>query len=170
VSFGLGALRAIGQHLAPDDDTLNWLQDLPQRLHEGDPEALVYVLWAGLGGERSGFTPLELLIVLDDCEPEELTALPGAVLGALMETMPRKGKGAGGSGKPWDWNVAAAVWSTEWGQPESAFDTTTLRRFHDLSDGRSILYASASEGGAQSSGETRITTMAEFEELFAMRG
>lgn len=171
VSFGAGAVRKLGQQVASEDGSLKWLETLLPRLEAGDPEALVYTLWAGLGAEKAGFTPMELLILLDDCHPGELEALPLDLLEALVDSLPRKGKGGGGgTGQPWDWNVAAAVWSTVWGQPAAEFANITLREFHDLSDGRSLLFASAQEGGAHGPDAQKVTTMGGWLELLNLKG
>jgi hypothetical protein len=143
------------------------MADALAALTNGDVRVMVYVLWAGMGCERSGYTPVEVEDLLDAADPGDTEPLRDELLSAIIEALPEKNEAAPrDSGNPWDWNVAYAVWTTEWGQPAAEFWKTTLREFGALSDGRALLYASVQDKG--SGGESRMTTLADFDDLFKL--
>jgi hypothetical protein len=166
VEFGMGAQRLLGAQVAPEDDTLAWLPAHLLELNAGDVRALSLTLWAGMKGRPD--EPADLLDLIDEASPEEYELLGSRLLELLMASLPGKQAEPPESDKPqrpWSWEVAEAVWSTEWAQPADKFETTTLKQFTALSNGRAVLYASATEGG---SGEQRLTTAADYEGLLNM--
>jgi hypothetical protein len=143
VLFGMGALRRLGAKVAPDDDALDWLPEHLQALASGDVRALVLTLWAGMEGRPDD--PADLLDLLGEADPGEFELLGETVTRLLQDSIQTKTETeqARESGQPWSWNVAEAVWSTEWGQSAEKFESTTLAQFTALSNGRAVLYASA---------------------------
>jgi hypothetical protein len=169
--FSHRTLKELEDYLEEGAAPLRWLPAFQQKIARDDTRSIALAIWAGLGASGSGIDPLDVLALINEASPEEDETLAGDVLRALQNDLPSpKESPSDEKGQPWDWRVALAAWSTEWKQPPTEFWTMTPREFSDLSDGRSILYASVQEGGAPNSGETRIRTMEDFEELFKLRG
>jgi hypothetical protein len=126
-----------------------------QALTSGDQEAVDVFWWAGLLHDSPGLDLDDAAALLEEAPLGELIALPGALLQAVRDSLPVDSGDGSGDGGPWDWEVAEAIWSTEWGQDSDRFWDLTFREFHAKSNGRAKIYA-RSQGGISDSAPVDI--------------
>jgi hypothetical protein len=153
VSFNLWALRKLEERFAPNGEGLEGTQLGQMELAAGQVDAAAVFLWAGLLWDDQGITIDDALALLDEAAPAELAEIPGQLLEALRRAVPDKVSDEDGDGAPFDWEMALAVWVSEWGRSEPEFWQTTLRTFGSISNGRARLYKTAtSASGSASAG------------------
>lgn len=144
--FDFWAIRKLGQRYAPEDSSLDWLKGVMVKVANGDLDAICGCLWAGMLRENPVLTFDEVSALLDKASFADLVALPKQILEAMQEAYGSPGQ-AKGSGEPWDWEVALAVWVKEWGRSEAEFWRATFRTFTSISNGLSKLYEKAKQSG-----------------------
>lgn len=120
------------------------IQAVLQAGSKGGQTMAAAFLWAGLLHSDPSVTEEDIRDLLNEATVVELMQLPKDLMAALLRSLPdRSEKTLDGGGEPWDWDVAKAVWATEWSQDPDRFWQSTFREFHSLSNGRAKLYESA---------------------------